>query len=275
MKHYRNLKIQTLLLAILFVVTASLISGDANEIILVTMASLLLVGLIWRLFRALQRQIGDQQFNNFRQLETLTGLYSTLDMQHPLPLTRHTAASPDFLHLLANEIFRVKPTLIVEVGSGTSTLVAAYCLKKIGRGKIISLDHLEKYATITRQTVESHELDKFATVVHAPLKQFSQSENNLLWYDDSALEQVESIDLLIVDGPPKNVSALARYPAISLLRSKLHKDTVVLLDDGDRVEETQTVNLWKKEHGLVGEFQTIEKGAFVCRFEKKSEPNSR
>ncbi len=275
MKHYRTLKIQTLLLATLFVVTASLISGDATEIVLITIASLTLVGLIWRLFRALQRQIGDQQFNSFRQVETLTGLYNTLDIQHPLPLTRNTAASPDFLHLLANEIFRVKPTLIVEVGSGTSTLVAAYCLKKIGRGKIISLDHLEKYATITQQTVESHELDNFVTVVHAPLKSFSKSGGELLWYDDSALEHVESIDLLIVDGPPKNVSALARYPAISLLRSKLHQDTVVLLDDGGREEETETVRLWKKEHGLVAEFQTIEKGAFICRFENKSAPISR
>lgn len=270
MKHYRTLKIQSLLLAILFVVATSLILRDATGIILLTMASLALVGLIWRLFRALQRQIGDQQFNNFRQMETLTGLYNTLDIRHPLPLTRHTAASPDFLHLLANEIFRVKPELIVEVGSGTSTLVAAYCLRKIGRGKIISLDHLEKYATITRQTVESHELDKIATVVHAPLKSFSESGKDLLWYDDSALEQVESIDLLIVDGPPRNVSTLARYPAIPLLRNKLHQDTVVLLDDGDRVEETETVKLWKNEQGLVAEFQAIEKGAFVCRFEDLS-----
>ena len=267
MKHYRNLKIQTLILAILLIIIASFISGDIELIILFSISAIALVGLIWRLFRALQRQIGDQQFNHFRQLETLTGLYSTLNLKHPLPLTRHTAASPDFLHLLTNEIFRTKPAVIVEVGSGTSTLIAAYCLKKIGAGKIISLDHLEKYATITRQTTVSHGLDAIAQVVHAPLKNHGKSTGDLLWYDDSVLEQIDSIDLLIVDGPPKDVSPLARYPAIPILLNKLHQDTVVLLDDGGRAEETETVRRWENETNLIAEFHPIEKGAFICRFE--------
>ncbi len=266
MNPYQRLKIQTLLIASLFVLSAFIIFDFGPIVIILITASLAIVGLVWRLFRGLHRQIWDQQFRHYGQLEALSGLYSTLDIQHPLPRTRHTAASPDFLHLLANEIFRVRPQLIVEVGSGTSTLVAAYCLKKIGRGKIISLDHLDKYATITRQTIESHDLGNYAAVEFAPLKKYDGEGKDFLWYDDSVLEQVKQIDLLIVDGPPKDAAVLARYPAISLLENKLHKDTVVLLDDGDRIDEKQTVALWEKEHGLVCSAHAMEKGAFVCRF---------
>ena len=42
-------------------------------------------------------------------------------------------------------IFSIKPDTILELGSGVSTIISAYCLKKIGNGKIISLDHEKEY----------------------------------------------------------------------------------------------------------------------------------
>ncbi|MEM7562861.1 MAG: class I SAM-dependent methyltransferase [Pseudomonadota bacterium] len=272
MKPYRNLKIQSLAIATLFVVT-SLIGIQflpALPVILV-LASLAVTGLSWRLFRALHQQIGEQEFNNFRQQEALSGLYATLDIQHPLPRTRHTAASPDFLHFLANEIFRLRPRLIVEVGSGTSTLIAAYCLKKIGGGKIISLDHLEKYADITRDTLVSHQLQNFAEVRFAPIKAYDIEGTKHPWYDDAKLTDCESIDLLIVDGPPKMLAEKARYPAIPLLKDKLNPATIVLLDDGDRKAERQIVELWRSEFSLEYHRIPTEKGAYSCYFRQPSE----
>lgn len=270
MKPYQTLKQQTLAIAVLFVIASSigLFFFSSMVVILIT-ASLAAVGLCWRLYRALHRQIGEQQFAEFRQMEALSGLYSTLDIQHPLPLTRNTAASPDFLHLLASEIFRIKPELIVEVGSGTSTLIAAYCLKKIGRGKIISLDHLEKYADITRQTILSHGLENYASVIHAPLKNYDLDGASYRWYDDAVLPDSDDIGLLIVDGPPKDVSAWARYPAIPLLGERLRPDASVLLDDGARRDETAIVAAWQDKYGLGYSIAPTEKGAFVCRFENR------
>jgi len=267
MKPYQTLKQQTLAIAILFAISSliGIYFFPAVNVILVT-APLAIVGVSWRLYRALHRQIGEQQFSEFRQLEALFGLYNTLDIEHPLPRTRHTAASPDFLHLLANEIFLNRPQSIVEVGSGTSTLVAAYCLKKLGRGKIISLDHLEQYADITRQTIKSHGLDDFAVVVHAPLREYVLNGASYQWYDDAAVEGVENIDLLIVDGPPHDASVRARYPAIPLLKEKLHKDSIILLDDGARQDETEIVAQWQQQYGLDYGAEPVEKGAFKCRF---------
>jgi predicted O-methyltransferase YrrM len=267
MKPYQTLKLHSLVIAMLFIAFTLIgVQYLPPIIVILTTASLAVVALSWRLYRALHRQIEDQQFKVFRQSEALAGLYSTLDIQHPLPRTRHRAASPDFLHLLASEIFRLQPEIIIEAGSGTSTLVAAYCLKKLGRGKIISLDHLEKYAGISRQTIKSHGLDNFAEVQYAPIKEYEIDGEKYLWYDDAGFDAIERIDLLVVDGPPRNVAANARYPAIPLLLNKLHENSVVLLDDGARPGEKQIVTQWKQKYGLDYRPEQMEKGAFSCHF---------
>lgn len=265
MKPYQTLKQQTLALALLFVVLTLVGVYFLPAVLALSVgAALFAVALCWRLYRALHRQIGEQQFNEFRQLEALTALYGTLDIAQPLPRTRHTAASPDFLHLLANEIFRLRPETIVEVGSGTSTLIAAYCLRKIGRGRIVSLDHLQKYADITRQTVDAHGLGEYASVAHAPLKNYDLDGETYRWYDDAALAGVERIDLLIVDGPPQQVNAWARYPAIPLLRARLGEESVALLDDGGRADETAIVEAWRQRYAMDYRVEATEKGAFRC-----------
>jgi len=267
MKPYQTLKLHSLVIAILFIVfTLVGVQYLPSLIVILTTASLALTALSWRLYRALHRQIEIQQFKVFRQTEALAGLYNTLDIQHPLPTTRHRAASPDFLHLLAREIFRVQPEFIVEAGSGTSTLVAAYCLKKLGRGKIISLDHLEKYADISRQTIKSHGLDKFAEVRYAPIKEYEIDDKKYPWYDNTGLEALGRIDLLVVDGPPRNIAVDARYPAIPILIDKLHENSIVLLDDGARPAEKEIVAQWKQKYGLDYTVEPMEKGAYSCHF---------
>ncbi len=263
MRTYKTFKQQSFGLALIYIaITLIGLHLFPGPTVAVVTTALFLVGLSWRLYRALHRQIGEQQFTEFRQSEALSALYNTLDIQQPLPQTRHTAASPDFLHLLANEIFRIKPEIIVEVGSGTSTLIAAYCLKKIGRGKIVSLDHLEKYADITLQTVKSHGLGDYAEVLHTPLKTYDIDGGSYQWYDDAKLAAVSRIDLLIVDGPPQNVNAWARYPAIPLLKDRLQQHSVVLLDDGGRPDETAIVASWRQRYGMEFSIESTEKGAF-------------
>ena len=274
MKLYHKFQLQTLATAIFFVfLTVIVVESFAEHIrtlyLVIFMSVLAIVALSWRLYRGIYRSSRDLGDKYFRQTEALTSLYGTLDIQQPLPRTRGTAASPDFLQLLATEIFRRRPETIVEVGSGTSTLIAAYCLKKLGRGKIISLDHLEQYADITRQTIQSHGLENYANVHHAPLKGYKINDGESQWYDDSVLEVVKSIDMLIVDGPPEEIGQLARFPAVPLLLEKINKDTVVLLDDGDRPDETKIVSLWEEKFGLKCSRQPMEKGAYVCRVIEK------
>ena len=266
MNSYRSLKQQSLAIALLFILATwiGVALFDPWFIVPIT-AALGVTGIAWRLYRALHRQIGEQQFAEFRQLEALTGLYGSLDIGQPLPRTRKFAASPDFLHLLAGEIFRLKPGLIVELGSGTSTLIAAYCLKKIGRGRVVSLDHIELYADISRQAIESHGLAEFAEVINAPLKRYEIDGETYRWYDDTELAALDGIEVLIVDGPPHDVSKWARYPALPLLRDRLDSRALLLLDDGDRPDETAIVAAWERKYGIECRAEPAEKGAFICR----------
>lgn len=266
MKPYQTLKRQSLALAVLFIAVAliSIYLFPPTPVLVVT-GVLFATALSWRLYRALHRRISEQQLNEFRQIEALTGLYNTLDIQQPLPRTRHISASPDFLHLLACEIFRLRPELIVEVGSGASTLIAAYCLRKIGHGRIVSLDHLEKYAGLTRQAIDAHGLGVWAEVLDAPLRDYDIDGSNYKWYDDAAVLNCDRIDMLVIDGPPHDINVWARYPAIPLLGNRLQPHATVMLDDGKRPDEIAIVDAWRQRYGLQFGFENTEKGTYTYR----------
>ena len=267
MNPYQTLKLQSLVVAVLFVVLTLVgIQFFSPLVVIVVTASIGAVALSWRLFRALSRQMQIQQFEVFRQTESLAGLYGTLEIERPLPRTRQWAASPDYLHLIAAEIFRRKPELIVEAGSGVSTLIAAYCLRKLGRGKIVALDHIEKYAQNSRSTIESHGLGDFAEVVYAPIRDYEFDSITYRWYDDTLLESINRVDMLIVDGPPESIGEGARYAAVPLLIEKLDANSIVLVDDGARPGEREMVSKWEQNYGLRYTSELTEKGAYTCYF---------
>lgn len=146
------------------------------------------------------------------------------------------AASADFLLVLARHTLDQKPKVIVECGSGTSTLILAQCVKQNGTGHVYSLEHDLEYAVKTRERLAQAGLDKLATVIDAPL------ENG--WYKTNAVPSVE-IDMLIIDGPPQLANGLTRYPAGPNLLTKLRG--VAFLDDAARPPERECVARWKQE----------------------------
>src|SRR4029077_7618180 len=100
--------------------------------------------------------------------EPLLALRERLVTRRPLPAMRGFAIAPDFALLLTELIADERPELVVETGSGVSTLVIAYGLEKLGRGRVIALEHDAGYAAGTRAELERHGLSAYATVVHAP-----------------------------------------------------------------------------------------------------------
>jgi predicted O-methyltransferase YrrM len=207
-----------------------------------------------------------QQQQHYKHLESLLSLFCTLKFQAPLPETGDMATLPDFLKKIAELIYQEQPELVVEASSGVSTLVAAYCLKNIGKGRIISLEHDAKYAAISQNLIVAHGLQEIATVVHAPLKEIQINGNMWLWYDIHDVRFEKPIDVLFVDGPPSKIQKLARYPALSVLFDYLSDNAVIFLDDGKRPDEREIVELWSKEFsGLSVEFLPLERGAYLIR----------
>jgi predicted O-methyltransferase YrrM len=200
------------------------------------------------------------------QIESLFSIFSILKLQFPLPTTRGWAASPDLLKEIISLTHRQKPQLVVEASSGVSTLIIAYCLQRLGTGKLISLEHEEKFAQITQNNLSLHGLDDVATVIYAPLVEVEINGAKWLWYDLTKVEIPGAIDLLIVDGPPGTTQKLARYPAVPMLHKKLSKDAMVLLDDGARSDEAKIVEQWMEELKMThAEYLPLEKGAYLIQ----------
>lgn len=170
----------------------------------------------------------------------------------PLNLGGH-AATAQLLSHLEREIYIRKPKIILECGSGTSTLVSASCLKDIGKGKIISLDHNQFYAEKTNHLLSEEGLQEFAEVIFAPLKEYKIDNKKWQWYGadfNNVIATESSIDMLIVDGPNAALQKLSRYPAVPVLKKYLVDDVYVILDDGFREDERNIANKWSSDLSL-------------------------
>jgi predicted O-methyltransferase YrrM len=223
-----------------------------------TLLLLLLLALQLSMYRALD--------THYQQVEALFSLFSTLPIRQSLPRMRGWAVSPDFAQVVCTLIKEHKPKLVLELGSGASTLVAGYSLEEVGQGRIISLDHDQRYATLSSSAIRQHHLQDTAAVVYAPLKEVVLGEKSWLWYDLEQVQHVEPIDMLIIDGPPGITQKLARYPALPILFRLLSNDAVILLDDAFRRDEKETVKRWLREFADFSlEELDLEKGAVVMR----------
>ena len=100
------------------------------------------------------------------------------------------AASPDFLKLLVDTILSEKPKLVVELGSGISTILTGKALEKNGDGKLISIDNDDKYAKLTRKKIDLEKLSNIAKVVTAELKIQIINGQNYMWYDPVFVKEI-------------------------------------------------------------------------------------
>ena len=214
--------------------------------------------------RYTQAKILRKNKENFNQVESLLSIYSQLKFRASIPSTRGMAASPDFLKLIMETIISNKPELIVELGSGTSTIIAAKTLEKLKSGFLLSIDNDAKFAEQTRQRITLETFEKYSEVITSELNNITVNGESYNWYDTSFLEKIDrKIELLIVDGPPRIINKNARYPAIPVLKQYFKENTVILLDDGRRKDEQNTVELWLKElDKFKAEYFNTEKGTF-------------
>lgn len=223
--------------------------------------------LIWREVRQSRKQITDLRENlkrfirasaerEFKQIEAALSLQTTLKLPHPLPPTRGWAASPDLLLLLYRLTLEKKPALIVECGSGVSTVVLAKAAATYG-GRVVSLDHDPAYCLATQSELQRQGLS--ADVRLAPLVHTDQGP----WYDLGAVGDLSDIELLFVDGPPAATGPQARFPALPLLVQRCAPTLTVVLDDTARPDEHEIGERWAASYGLTATQIGLEKGALV------------
>jgi hypothetical protein len=200
----------------------------------------------------------------FPQIQAYLDLTRLLDLRQPLPALRGWAASPDFLLEIANHARRSRPETILECSSGASTVVLARCCAISGRGHVYSLEHDTRYAERTRAALKAHNLERWASVIDAPLEAAAEV-NGPPWYSLQGLPAaLPPADMVVIDGPPGIEGGLARYPALPRLHSRLAETVTIFLDDADRSDERAVLQAWKAEYpDFTVELRQLEKGCAI------------
>lgn len=159
-----------------------------------------------------------------------------------LPYLGSWKADTGLLRLLVDHILQHKPRLVVEFGTGASTLVIARAMQMAGGGNLISFDQHSDFVDATRQWLKDYGLE--ADLRSVPLSP-SPAGWPGLWYDHGPLPS--HIDLMLIDGPPWSVHPLTRGAASSLFE-QVSPGGTVMLDDGARPGERMVARRWRRLH---------------------------
>jgi predicted O-methyltransferase YrrM len=183
----------------------------------------------------------------------------------PMSVQSSWSAAADFLTILMRELADHRPQTIVELGPGTSTLVMAKCLQDLALdARIYAVEHDQRYATETSRLLEANGLEDCVEVVIAPIVDTPLGP----YYDlEKLLPNLVSIDLLVIDGPPGETDAEARFPALPFFSPLLSNGGIMLLNDGHRGDERVIVARWKSEFPDL-EVQFIDNSRGCFRFRK-------
>ena len=210
-----------------------------------------------RMRKRLEREVCEQGHRDYAQQVAWTELRDHLDVRPFMPALRGWAASPDVLRVVVRHIDRLRPELVVECGSGASSVWIGYALRRAGRGRLVTIEHEAGYAEQTRDLVADHDLDDIVEVRHAPLTEIEPETITVdgaqvitadHWYDASVLTDLNGIGVLFVDGPPQATGRHARHPAVPTLFPRCTEDAVIILDDAVRPDEKALGERWLTEY---------------------------
>ena len=106
--------------------------------------------------------------------------------------------------------------VVVECGSGLSTVLIARRLRELGAGHVHSLEHDRRVRRGVHGASSSGVARRPRPVIEAPLR--THPASGVGWYDREALARLPraGVELLLVDGPPAGTPELerSRYPAL-------------------------------------------------------------
>lgn len=172
-----------------------------------------------------------------------------LDLKYPVFLG---GPSIDGHHarVLLQKVLELKPRVILELGSGTSTVLISKAMQRIGIEEYehIAVDHIKYFLELTRENVSLNGLVDKVRFEHCPLVKMSSDQGE--WYSRIPEIIEGKVELLIVDGPPayEEGKESSRYPALPQVYPYLADRCVVILDDANRLGERAVLDKWRKQY---------------------------
>ena len=160
------------------------------------------------------------------EIEALFQLFQQVTPRAPMP-----AGGPlnptDLLGLLNISASR-RPKLTVALGSGPATVWLGYALEAAG-GRLVAVEHDRDRAESTRAMLREHGLAA-VEVRHAAPAELAVEGRTVDWYDVDALDGLQDIDLLVVDGTA-TPGGEAVAPALHVLGRRLADGATVVVDE--------------------------------------------
>lgn len=201
-----------------------------------------------------------------REIEAMLQIFPRMSLRAGMPSTTGWAIDATGILHLIDLVDAHRPDLIVELGSGTSSVWLGYALESVGTGRLISFEHHLEYARRTTAELRRHRLDDTVEVRIAELRPSPVPGHETEWYDPVAFADLVGIDMLLIDGPPGRTGPFARYPAVPVLHDRLSADALVVLDDVNREGERDIVQRWCREYpGWQAEPQRSSRLAVLSR----------
>ncbi|UOO81740.1 class I SAM-dependent methyltransferase [Uruburuella testudinis] len=201
--------------------------------------------------------------NSTSQIEAYIAIHNYLNTGSLLSGFHGWPISPDIGLFIINQMRQKQYDLVIEFGSGTSTLLFAKLaaakhhqplMSDLLPQKILSFDHHADYYQRTQVLLNTNQVAKHVDLVHAPLIEWQKNEQTFLYYDcEATLQQLaqnlqgkSAKILVLVDGPPGDTCKNARYPAVPLLFKYLAEHQIdIILDDATRPEEREVAAKWQ------------------------------
>lgn len=245
----------------------------------------------WR--KGVETGVRREVSNMTRQLEAHADLQRWFDGHRMLPALHGWAISADFAHRLLGLFDAGGHDLIVEFGSGSSTVLLARAIQRArqagrsGLPALLSFDHDEAYHRQTLHDLAAAGAAGIAEVVLAPLEPYRAARREPYPYyacgpalaaAAARLANPAPSLLVVVDGPPAVTGRHARYPAVPILLEHFPQARFeLLIDDYKRRDEQEIVAKWLADFAAHGfEAATteldLEKKACLLRAAKPPPP---
>lgn len=193
---------------------------------------------------------------NHSEIQNNKGLIMLSPLLDEIGYLPFTDSSLNFssLAIVINDIIINNRKIIVEFGSGISTIVLANLFKinKVGE-KIISVEHDLDWFNFMKKYIIDNDLSNYVDLVYAELEEIDFSINGCKWYSFETLKTKLSnygkIDCVLVDGPPawEKGKEYSRFPALPFLKNYMNDNSSIFLDDTNRNAEKEIANIWLKD----------------------------
>ncbi len=215
----------------------------------------------------LTKHLDTKLTSTVKYIENLVGLQNYLNTGD-LPLNQHGwSINTDMAMFLIEKLEAEKYDLVIEFGSGNSTVLFGKVMKKLLSNqlgteqpcgtnipkRVLAFEHNSHYHEQSKALLRQTGVDHLVELVLAPLVKYDYQDNQYLYYDcDEALSLMSERFknetpkiLVLVDGPPGDTGIHARFPALPKLLNHFSTANIdLILDDYIRPEEKVVADNW-------------------------------